>query len=80
MRMVTIRGQAEIIIANHRNGAVGDIRLRFIGEYTRFQNLDDELLANVGVPRPQTFKSKMNTPIGNDSPPPPPMPDGDVPF
>lgn len=75
-----IRGQAEIIIAKHRNGAVGDVRLRFIGEYTRFQNLDDELLANVGASRPQTFKSKMNTPIGNDSPVPPPMPDGDVPF
>ncbi|MBQ6745777.1 MAG: replicative DNA helicase [Bacteroidaceae bacterium] len=75
-----IRGQAEIIIAKHRNGAVGDVHLRFIGEYTRFQNLDDELLANAFVPKPQTFRSKMNTPIGNDSPAPPPMPDGDVPF
>ncbi|MCR4766315.1 MAG: replicative DNA helicase [Bacteroidaceae bacterium] len=76
-----IRGQAEIIIAKHRNGAVGDIHLRFIGEYTRFQNLDDELLANAVVPKPQTFKSKINTPIGNDSPlPPPPLPEDGVPY
>ena len=74
-----IRGQAEIIIAKHRNGAVGDIRLRFIGEYTRFQNLDDELLANVSMPK--TFSSKLNTPIGNAAPPCPPMPDDSaVPF
>ena len=33
-----LRGMAEIIIAKHRNGAVGDVRLRFIGQYTRFQN------------------------------------------
>ena len=35
-------GLAEIIIAKHRNGAVGDVRLRFKGEYARFQNLNDD--------------------------------------
>ena len=33
---------AEIIIAKHRNGAVGDVRLRFRGEFARFMNLDDD--------------------------------------
>lgn len=37
-----LRGLAEIIIAKHRNGAVGDVRLRFRGEFVRFQNLDDD--------------------------------------
>lgn len=37
-----IRGQAEIIIAKHRNGAVGDVSLRFRGEFAKFSNLDDE--------------------------------------
>ena len=35
-------GLAEIIIAKHRNGAVGDVRLRFRGELARFQNLKDD--------------------------------------
>ncbi len=38
-----LRGLAEIIIAKHRNGAGGTIRLRFIGQYTRFENLEDNL-------------------------------------
>ena len=37
-----LRGLAEIIIAKHRNGAVGDIRLKFVGQYVRFQNLDED--------------------------------------
>lgn len=37
-----LRGVAEIIIAKHRNGAVGDVRLRFKGEFARFMNLERE--------------------------------------
>jgi replicative DNA helicase len=33
------RGIAEIIIAKHRNGAIGKIRLKFEGRFTRFDNL-----------------------------------------
>ena len=33
-----LKGVAEIIIAKHRNGAVGDVRLRFRGELARFEN------------------------------------------
>jgi replicative DNA helicase len=31
-------GVAEILIRKQRNGPVGDIRLAFIGDYTRFEN------------------------------------------
>ena len=31
-------GVAEILVRKQRNGPVGDIRLAFIGEYTRFEN------------------------------------------
>ena len=31
-------GLAEIIIAKHRNGAVGDVRLRFKSEFAKFMN------------------------------------------
>ena len=34
------RGQAEIIIAKHRNGALENVKLKFIGEYAKFSNLD----------------------------------------
>ena len=33
-----LRGKAEIIIAKHRNGAVGNILLTFRGEYARFED------------------------------------------
>ena len=53
-----LRGMAEIIIAKHRNGAVGDIRLRFKAEYARFQNPDDDQLA----PLPEyLLSSRINT-------------------
>lgn len=45
-------GLSEIIIAKHRNGAVGDVRLRFRGELARFQNLKDDTV----IPRKSTEK------------------------
>lgn len=35
------KGIAEIIISKQRNGPIGKVRLRFFGEYTRFENLAD---------------------------------------
>ena len=37
-----LRGKAVIIIAKHRNGAVGDVLLTFKGQYARFENPDEE--------------------------------------
>jgi replicative DNA helicase len=36
------KGKAEILISKQRNGPIGDFKLAFIGEYTRFDNLADE--------------------------------------
>ena len=36
------KGRAEILISKQRNGPVGDFKLAFMGEYTRFDNLADE--------------------------------------
>ena len=33
------RGQAEIIIAKHRNGSLKNVRLKFIGEFAKFSDL-----------------------------------------
>ncbi len=53
-------GVAEIIIAKHRNGAVGDIRLNFKGEFARFQNMNEEMLLTPSSKENVTiYKSKM---------------------
>ena len=66
-----LRGIAEIIIAKHRNGAVGDVRLRFIGQYTRFQNPEDDMVPLPDVDGGATFGSRMNAPVGREVPAPP---------
>ena len=40
-----LRGKAQIIIAKHRKGATGDVLLAFQGQYTRFANPEDAMLA-----------------------------------
>lgn len=37
-----LQGIAELIIAKHRNGATGDVQLRFQSSMAKFSNLDDE--------------------------------------
>lgn len=45
--------QAEFIVAKHRNGATDAIRLKFLGQFGKFDNLDD-------FSTPYEFGSKMN--------------------
>jgi replicative DNA helicase len=73
-----MRGLAQIIIAKHRNGAVGEVNLRFKGEFTRFTNPDDDLI----IPPPAEgggtagmVGSRMNG--GAPTPPPPTSEFGD---
>jgi replicative DNA helicase len=61
------RGKAEVIISKHRKGATGIITMDFKGEFTRFENPEDNSLAN----RPLTdggeiIGSKIN---GENNPP-----------
>jgi replicative DNA helicase len=35
-------GVAEVIVAKHRNGPTGLVKLAFLSEYTRFENLADD--------------------------------------
>jgi len=46
-------GQAEFIVAKHRNGGLDNIRLKFIGHLGKFDNLDD-------FTTPYQFESSMN--------------------
>lgn len=49
-------GQAEFIIAKHRNGSLDNIRLRFIGNQVKFMNLEDSSLIHSN----NQFESKIN--------------------
>ena len=70
-----LRGMAEIVIAKHRNGAVGEVLLRFKGEFTRFSNPEDDMVIPMpGEPAGAMLGSKMNA-GGAGSVPPPPTPD-----
>jgi len=44
------KGTAEIIIAKHRNGPIGKVRLTFIGAYTRFEDLAYQQMDSVPPP------------------------------
>jgi replicative DNA helicase len=39
----SLKGIAEIIIAKHRNGATGDVRLRFKSEFAKFINVEEDI-------------------------------------
>ena len=59
-----LKGTAELISAKHRNGAVGDVRLRFINEYARFSNMDDNtppLPTDDGTIRPTRSKLDLSS-------------------
>jgi replicative DNA helicase len=40
------KGLAEVIISKHRNGSTGSFKLKFFGEYTRFDNLAPDHLGS----------------------------------
>lgn len=44
--LIDYNGKAEIIISKHRKGATGIIITNFMGEYTRFDNCDDQSMGN----------------------------------
>ena len=78
----SLRGIGEIIIAKHRNGSLGNVRLKWDGQYAKFGNLDDDAFANMNdanffqkandeMGDGQTFSSKLNVrkdDFGDDTP------------
>jgi replicative DNA helicase len=74
-------GVGEIIVAKHRNGALDRVRLRFIAEYARFENLET-YTGNPDIPQHTNFsglsdfdqnaptsytiKSRMNDTLSED--------------
>lgn len=56
------QGQAEFIVAKHRNGGLDNIRLKFIGHLGKFEDLDS-------FNSEYEFQSKMNSNFSNEIPP-----------
>jgi len=56
-------GLAEVIVAKHRNGPIGEINLRFKDDFAKFVELDaiQPLLDNGGESSAFTLSSKMNS-------------------
>lgn len=64
----SLKGLAEIILAKHRNGALGDVNLKFVSEYAKFIEMDDDYFGPIDMdadensrPKAVTIGSKMNT-------------------
>lgn len=79
-------GLAEIIIAKHRNGAVGDLTLKFKAVFAKFMNQKDELEQFAGQSY-ASYSSKINNDAfdekgngNNNLPPAPTTNDPKVPF
>ena len=66
----SLLGVAEIIIAKHRNGSVGDVQLAFKKQQVRFCDLESEIPVEIGGGSfGQTFSSKMNEDPGHSAMP-----------
>jgi replicative DNA helicase len=67
----SLLGMAEIIIAKHRNGATGDVRLRFRQELARFQDVEEDMFDDGNsfyqTENQQTLPSKINEDSANYS-------------
>ena len=74
-----IRGLAEFIIAKHRSGSVGDVKMRFRAQFARFENWDE----NYNLVQ-STYESKLSGDAadasGDGGSPLPPPPPGDAPL
>lgn len=82
-----IRGLAELIVAKHRSGAVGDVKLRFVSQFARFENWDQgyqmvqNAIQDTETGETTRRQSRMNTdtdeiPASNFSFPPMPTDSG----
>ncbi len=77
------QGMGEVIIAKHRNGSTGSVKLKFIGKYTKFADFDEPASSDNPFSGMIKLGSRMNTPPPPDSsnePPPSFRGDEETPF
>jgi replicative DNA helicase len=54
------KGIGEVIIAKHRNGSLDTIKLRFIGQFTKFADLENDFGSNDGMSSFNSFPSSSS--------------------
>jgi replicative DNA helicase len=68
----SLKGLAEIILAKHRNGPIGEIMLRFKDEFAKFVDLDVDYIApldeEISGTSPFTVGSRMNNDFKAEKP------------
>jgi replicative DNA helicase len=74
------QGTGEVIIAKHRNGSTGSVKLKFIGKYTKFADLDSPSSYDNPFSGMITRESRLNTFNTPEPPPPTRMDDDETPF
>lgn len=74
------QGMAEVIIAKHRNGSLENVKLKFIGKYTKFADFDGPDGNENPFSGMITKESRMNTFRDEGPSPLPPMSDDETPF
>jgi replicative DNA helicase len=74
------QGMAEVIIAKHRNGSLENVKLKFIGKYTKFADFDGPVGNENPFSGMITKESRLNTFRDPQALPPPPQPDDETPF
>ena len=80
-------GMGEVIIAKHRNGSLENVKLKFIGQYTKFTDLDGGITGGFpssgvpaefdSAPNTVTFQSRANVDTGSAGSS---LPSGEAPF
>ena len=63
----SLLGVAEILVAKHRNGPIGDVPLRFQSELAKFSDFDDETFLPLEEESVKTYPSKINSEADTDS-------------
>ncbi len=74
---MSTEGRAQVIIAKHRNGSVGDVMLEFKKDFAKFDNIDDTSLDNMRMdefvtgegPSDGVYQSRLNKSYGIAPPP-----------
>ncbi|MCF8227156.1 MAG: replicative DNA helicase [Bacteroidales bacterium] len=59
----SLKGIAEIILAKHRNGPIGDVQLKFTREFAKFSDLEENfsLIQDESGNSTATFQSRINS-------------------